>query len=77
MTPHTLGHRIRAVDFLHDSYKLFSRERLAFASKSELRRWCDAKNVVFNGEAVTWDEPIDFPIISVVIFPNGKRITLW
>lgn len=68
---------LKCVDFLKENYYLFSRERLAFASKSELRRWCDAGNVVFNGEPVAWDEPIDFPIISVVIFPNGKRITLW
>ena len=75
--PHS-NNTMRAVDFLHANYRLFSRERLAFASKSELRRWCDAKQVHFNAEPVAWDEPIDFPLTSVVIFPNAKgRITLW
>jgi hypothetical protein len=70
------GHK--AVDFLHKNFRLFSRERLAFASKSELRRWCDAGSVHFNAEPVAWDELINFPISSVVIFPGAKRqITLW
>lgn len=65
-----------ALQFLGE-YRLFSRERMAFASKTELRRWFDAGNVQMNAERVEWNEPMDFPIISVVIFPNGKRITLW
>lgn len=71
-----VGHPVRVVDFLK-GYRLFSRERMAFASRSELQRWCQAGNVHFNGEPVAWDEPVDFPITSLVIFPNGKRITLW
>lgn len=68
-----LGHR--AVDWLAQ-FGLWSRERMAVASKTELRRWFAAGNVVVNGERLEADEPMDFPLISVVIFPNGKRITL-
>lgn len=57
-------------------FPLFSRERMAMASKSELRRWFDAGNVTMNGERVEWNEQMDFPLTSVVLFPNGKRITL-
>jgi hypothetical protein len=71
-----LGHSVRAVDFLRQ-FRLYSRERVSPVSRSELQRWCQAGNVPFNGEPVAWDEPIDFPITSLVIFPNGKRITLW
>lgn len=33
------------------------------------------KAVIINGESVAWDEPVDFPIFSVVLFPRNK-ITL-
>ena len=26
-------------------------------------------------ESVSWDELIDFPVFSIVFFPNGKRRT--
>jgi hypothetical protein len=68
-----LGHTCR--DWLAQ-FRLWSRERMAYASKSELQRWFDAGNVQMNGELVAWNEPLDFPLISVVVFPNGKRITL-
>ena len=66
---------IKAIDWLAQ-FRLMSRERCAMASRSELRRWFDAGNVRMNAELVEWNEPMDFPLISVVIFPNGKRITL-
>lgn len=47
------------------------------ASNSEVRRWCNAGSVLINSEPVVWDEEIDFPIISIVLFPKGKRVTLW
>lgn len=65
----------KAVDWLAQ-FRLWSRERLAVASKTELRRWFDAGNVQINGERVEWAEPMDFRMISCVIFPNGNRITL-
>ncbi len=66
---------MKSVDWLAQ-FRLWSRERMAVASKSELRRWFDAGNVQANGERMAWDEPMDFPLISVAIFPNGQRITL-
>jgi hypothetical protein len=65
----------KCVDWLA-LFRLWSRERMAPASKTELRRWFDAGNVQINGERATWDEAMDFPLSSVVVFPNGKRITL-
>ena len=43
---------------------------------AHLRRWFKARNVVVNSENVEADELVDFPLISVVIFPKGQRITL-
>ena len=40
------------------------------ASNSELKRWCENGSLVINGEKVKWNEEIDFPIISVVLFPK-------
>lgn len=45
------------------------------ASNSEIRRWCNDNAVLINAEPVAWDEPIDFPVFSIVFFPNGKRRT--
>ena len=67
---------VRALDWLA-TFRLFSRERCAVASKTELRRWFDAGNVHINAERMAWDEPMDFPLTSVVIFPKGDRITLF
>lgn len=63
---------------LHKVCHFPSREGRKTASNSELKRWCHNQAVIFNGESVTWDEEIDFPIISLVLFPNGKnKTTLW
>ena len=45
------------------------------ASNGEIRRWCKNKAVIINNETVSWDELIDFPVFSIVFFPNGKRRT--
>lgn len=45
------------------------------ASNSELRRWINNGALVLNGYKVTSDEPIDFPILSSVLFPK-KPVTL-
>lgn len=46
-------------------------------SNSQVRRWIEEKAVVINAEHCTWSEEIDFPVISVVLFPKStKRVTL-
>lgn len=50
-------------------------KKVGKVSNSEFRRWCQNKAVLINGESVTWDEKLDFPLISVVLFPKN-RITL-
>jgi len=52
-----------------------SRERSGKASNSELKRWIKNQALVINGEKVKWDEIMDFPIFSVVLFPKN-RVTL-
>lgn len=49
------------------------------ASNSELQRWIEQGSILFNGERVAKDELIDFPIISVVLFPKSTKhkCTLW
>ena len=49
------------------------------ASTSELKRWLQNGVVQCNGERLAWDEPMDFPIISFVLFPNNpqRRCTLY
>lgn len=48
------------------------------ATNSELQRWIEQGAILFNGERVTKNELIDFPLISVVLFPKSetKKITL-
>lgn len=43
------------------------------ASNSELQRWLDQGSVLINGERVGRDELMDFPIISVVLFPKSEQ----
>lgn len=67
-------------EYLRDVNKLChfqTREgkRVGAVSNSELKRWCQNKAVIINGESVAWDEKIDFPIFSVVLFPKNP-ITL-
>lgn len=61
-------------------YTLFSREggKTGRASSSELKRWIQNKAVLFNAEPVEWNEPIDFPVFSVVLFSKSAthKITL-
>ena len=63
------------------SFKIFSREKtkgdLGPASNSEVKRWIDSQSVLINGETVEWNEEMNFPLISVVVFPKSeKRVTL-
>lgn len=57
---------------LHQVCSFQSREkpRSGKASTSELKRWLQNGVLVINTEKVSWDEEIDFPIISVVLFPK-------
>lgn len=56
-----------------------SNERTGKVSNSELKRWIMNKSLVINGEQVKWDELIDFPVISVVLFPKSlkNKKTIW
>ena len=70
---------MNAWEFLRDLRSIChftSKERPGKASNSELKRWLQNQAVRFNGESVKWDEPIDFPIFSVVLFPK-KPVTLF
>lgn len=55
---------------------LMSRERSGKASKSELKRWCERRSVIMNGESVEPRESLDFEITSLVLFPKGKTVTI-
>lgn len=63
---------------LHSACKFQSREgrKVGTASNSELKRWLQNKAVVINGEPLDWNEEMDFPVISVVLFPRSK-VTIW
>ena len=57
---------------LHEVCNFQTREgkKTGKASNSELKRWIQNKVLIINGEAVAFDEQIDFPIFSVVLFPR-------
>jgi len=63
---------------LHEVCHFQTREgkKVGRASNSELKRWIQNNVLLINGESVKWDEPMDFPIFSVVLFPKSARITL-
>lgn len=43
------------------------------ASGSELRRWIEQGSILINGERIKPDELLDFPMISVVMFPKSEK----
>lgn len=53
----------------------FSAEKCASMSNGELRRHIEQGGVLINNERVSVSEEIDFPVFSIVFFPNGKRKT--
>ena len=62
---------------LHEICHFQTREgkKVGRASSSELKRWIQNKALIVNGDCVNWDEPVDFPLTSVTLFPKHK-ITL-
>lgn len=65
---------------LHETCKFMSVETPnKVASSSELRRWIEQGSLVINSEKITPNEEMDFPIISVVMFPKSviRRCTLY
>lgn len=71
---------MKAIDWLdHLTEYVWSKEgRPQFASKSEKRRWITQKSVIVNGFPLEIDDVIDFPILSIVLFPKGKnKTTIW
>ena len=52
-------------------------KKVGRASNSELRRWLQNGAVWVNGETVQWNEEIDFPIFSLVLFPKSSKVTIF
>lgn len=44
------------------------------ASASELKRWLQNGAVIVNGDKIDWNEEMDFPIFSFVLFPKKPVI---
>jgi hypothetical protein len=71
------GVAVTAWDFLHAATPyVWSRERSGYATKSEKKRWLLNNAVRVNGQPLRFNEEVDFPVFSMVLFPNGDRITL-
>lgn len=69
---------MKALNFVLSFGPFPSREKAGNASNSEVRRWFQNKAIICNGEALEFQEEMDFPIISFVLFPKSfNRITLW
>lgn len=60
---------------LHQVCKFQTKEgkKVGTASGSELKRWCQNNALQINGESMKWDEEIDFPVFSVVLFPKNEH----
>ncbi len=43
------------------------------ATNSEIKRWLKKRSVVINGKRPNVSDTVEFPIIELVFFPNGKR----
>ena len=44
-------------------------------SNSEIKRWLKSRSVIINGVTPLFDDEINFLVLELVFFPNGKRRT--
>lgn len=58
---------------LHAVCHFRSTEGKSELSKGELKRWCEKGSVIINGEKASWNEPLDFPVFSMVLHPKGEH----
>lgn len=77
----TLHEPLSAIQFmvrLNTLSPFWNAEENKPASNSVLRRWIEQSAILFNGERMKFDELIDFPLFSLVLFPksSAKRITV-
>lgn len=63
---------------MHGGFHSKEGDKTSKVSNSELKRWLMNSAVMINGEHVKWDELIDFPVFSIVLFPKNEkqRITI-
>jgi len=52
-----------------------SRDKKGEVSNSEVKRWLERRSVLINEKAPNWNEEIEFPIINLVFFYKGNRVT--
>ena len=52
------------------SFQAKEGKKVGKASASELKRWIQNKALLVNGESVSWNEEMDFPMNSVILFPK-------
>ena len=58
---------------LHGGFHSKEGNKLEKASNSELKRWLQNGVLQLNTETVKWDELIDFPVFSIVLFPKNEK----
>jgi hypothetical protein len=59
---------------LHEVCQFQSQERrIGAATNSELGRWLKSKALHINGHPIAPTEQIEFPIVSVVLFPASTK----
>lgn len=69
---------MKLIDWLNNlrpAIPMSSEKPCQLMSQSELRRHIVSGAVLVNGEKVEVNEAVDFPVFSLVFFPNGKRKT--
>lgn len=60
------------LDSLRPALPYSTEKPTTVVSNSELRRWILKGSILVNSERVTYDEPMDFPVFSLVFFPKSK-----
>lgn len=75
MHRHTEMNLLTFLNSLRPAIPFSTEKPCTVASNSELRRWIASGAVLINTEKMTWDELVDFPVFSIVFFPNGARRT--
>lgn len=58
---------------MHGGFHSKEGNKVSKVSNSELKRWIQNSALIINGEPKKWDELMDFPVFSIVLFPKSEK----
>ena len=58
------------------SFQTREGKKVGVASNSEFKRWLKNQAIRVQGVPVKWDDVVIFPLLSLTLFTNKKKVTI-